>query len=90
MQEARRVAGGDINDAYAVTLEGGARAFVKTRTGAASGEYPTHSSPTLMSAVPSEPALDASAYPTVPSPPWTVWTTPDVPCADCPPETLYG
>ncbi len=37
----RPVAGGDINDAYAVTLEDGARAFVKTRAGAAAGEYAT-------------------------------------------------
>jgi fructosamine-3-kinase len=36
---ARRVGGGDINDAYAVELEGGRRAFVKTRGGVAPGEY---------------------------------------------------
>ena len=35
----RRVGGGDINDAYAVELEGGGRAFVKTRPGAPAGEY---------------------------------------------------
>ncbi|HEU4979336.1 MAG TPA: fructosamine kinase family protein, partial [Solirubrobacteraceae bacterium] len=35
----RRVGGGDINDAYAVDLESGGRAFVKTRAGAAPGEY---------------------------------------------------
>jgi fructosamine-3-kinase len=36
---ARRVGGGDINDAYAVELEGGGRAFVKTRDDVAPGEY---------------------------------------------------
>jgi fructosamine-3-kinase len=36
----RRVGGGDINDAYAAELEGGARAFVKTRADAPAGEYP--------------------------------------------------
>ena len=35
----RRVGGGDINEAYAVELEGGGRAFVKTRPGAPAGEY---------------------------------------------------
>jgi fructosamine-3-kinase len=35
----RRVGGGDINDAYLVELDGGGRAFVKTRAGAAPGEY---------------------------------------------------
>jgi fructosamine-3-kinase len=35
-----RVAGGDINDAYAAALEDGARAFVKTRTDARAGEFP--------------------------------------------------
>ncbi|HET9737368.1 MAG TPA: fructosamine kinase family protein, partial [Solirubrobacteraceae bacterium] len=34
-----RVGGGDINDAYAATLEDGARAFVKTRDGAPAGEF---------------------------------------------------
>jgi fructosamine-3-kinase len=34
-----RVGGGDINDAYAVELDGGERAFVKTRAGAPPGEY---------------------------------------------------
>ena len=34
-----RVAGGDINDAWRVELEDGARAFVKTRGDAADGEY---------------------------------------------------
>ena len=38
---ARRVAGGDINDAWAVELDGGARAFVKTRADAAPGEFAT-------------------------------------------------
>jgi fructosamine-3-kinase len=38
---ARRVAGGDINDAWLVELEGGTRAFVKARAGAAPGEYAT-------------------------------------------------
>jgi len=35
----RRVGGGDINDAYAVELEDGGRAFVKTRADAPAGEY---------------------------------------------------
>jgi len=35
----RRVGGGDINDAYAVELEDGGLAFVKTRPGAPAGEY---------------------------------------------------
>jgi len=35
----RRVGGGDINDAYAVELDGGGRAFVKTRADAPAGEY---------------------------------------------------
>jgi fructosamine-3-kinase len=34
-----RVAGGDINDAWRVELDGGTRAFVKTRADAAEGEY---------------------------------------------------
>ena len=34
-----RVAGGDINDAWAVELESGERLFVKTRAGAPAGEY---------------------------------------------------
>jgi fructosamine-3-kinase len=34
-----RVGGGDINDAYAATLEDGARAFVKTRDDAPAGEF---------------------------------------------------
>jgi fructosamine-3-kinase len=37
----RRVAGGDINDAWEVELEDGTRAFVKTRADAAPGEYAT-------------------------------------------------
>ena len=36
---ARRVGGGDINDAWAVDFDGGGRAFVKTRAGAPAGEY---------------------------------------------------
>jgi fructosamine-3-kinase len=36
----RRAGGGDINEAYAAELEGGARAFVKTRADAPAGEYP--------------------------------------------------
>jgi fructosamine-3-kinase len=36
---AHRVAGGDINDAWAVELESGDRLFVKTREGAPPGEY---------------------------------------------------
>ncbi len=38
---ARRVAGGDINDAWLIELDGGARAFVKSRAGARPGEYAT-------------------------------------------------
>jgi fructosamine-3-kinase len=38
---ARRVAGGDINDAWLIELEGGTRAFVKSRAGATPGEYAT-------------------------------------------------
>ncbi len=37
----RRVAGGDINDAWQVELEDGTRAFVKTRADAVPGEYAT-------------------------------------------------
>jgi len=38
---ARRVPGGDINDAWLIELDDGARAFVKTRAGARPGEYAT-------------------------------------------------
>ena len=38
---ARRVAGGDINDAWLLELEDGTRAFVKSRAGATPGEYAT-------------------------------------------------
>jgi len=38
---ARRVAGGDINDAWAIELQDGTRAFVKSRAGAIAGEYAT-------------------------------------------------
>ena len=38
---ARRVAGGDINDAWAIELRDGTRAFVKSRAGAIPGEYAT-------------------------------------------------
>jgi fructosamine-3-kinase len=38
---ARRVAGGDINDAWLIELDDGTRAFVKARAGAAAGEYAT-------------------------------------------------
>jgi fructosamine-3-kinase len=38
---ARRVAGGDINDAWLLELAGGRRAFVKSRAGAPAGEYAT-------------------------------------------------
>ncbi|MDX6665418.1 MAG: hypothetical protein QOG68_1624 [Solirubrobacteraceae bacterium] len=41
LEGARRVGGGDINDAYEVRLGGGRRVFVKTRAGAAPGEYAT-------------------------------------------------
>jgi fructosamine-3-kinase len=37
--DARRVGGGDINEAWRVTLEDGGPAFVKTRADAAPGEY---------------------------------------------------
>lgn len=40
-RSARPVAGGDLNDAWAVELEGGGRAFVKTRAGVPPGEYAT-------------------------------------------------
>ena len=39
--DARRVGGGDINDAYRVRLDDGREVFVKTRDGAAPGEYAT-------------------------------------------------
>lgn len=39
VRAARRVPGGDINDAWLVELAGGHRAFVKTRQGAPTGEY---------------------------------------------------
>ena len=35
-----RAGGGDINEAYAAELDGGGRAFVKTRPDAPAGEYP--------------------------------------------------
>ena len=35
-----RAGGGDINEAYAATLEDGARAFIKTRPDAPAGEFP--------------------------------------------------
>jgi fructosamine-3-kinase len=38
---ARRVAGGDINDAWSIELDDGTRAFVKTRAAARPGEYTT-------------------------------------------------
>jgi fructosamine-3-kinase len=38
VRDARRVGGGDINEAWRVELDGGDRAFVKTRPGAAPGE----------------------------------------------------
>ncbi len=38
-RDARAVGGGDINDAYRVTLADGREAFVKTRADAAPGEY---------------------------------------------------
>jgi fructosamine-3-kinase len=41
VREARRVAGGDINDAWSVVLADGTRAFVKARAGAPAGEYAT-------------------------------------------------
>jgi fructosamine-3-kinase len=39
VSDARRVGGGDINEAYRVTLADGREAFVKTRRGAQAGEY---------------------------------------------------
>jgi fructosamine-3-kinase len=41
VREARRVAGGDINDAWRLELDDGRRAFVKTRADARPGEYAT-------------------------------------------------
>jgi fructosamine-3-kinase len=41
VRAARRVAGGDINDAWLVELDDGARVFVKTRADALPGEYAT-------------------------------------------------
>jgi fructosamine-3-kinase len=41
VQALRRVGGGDLNDAYAATLAGGEEVFVKTRAGAAPGEFAT-------------------------------------------------
>ena len=38
-REVRRVGGGDINEAFHVTLADGSEAFVKTRADAAPGEY---------------------------------------------------
>jgi fructosamine-3-kinase len=38
-RDARPVGGGDINEAFRVTLRDGSEAFVKTRDGAAPGEY---------------------------------------------------
>jgi fructosamine-3-kinase len=39
VKSARRVAGGDINDAWAMELDDGRRVFVKTRTDPPAGEY---------------------------------------------------
>jgi fructosamine-3-kinase len=39
VSDARRVGGGDINEAWRVTLADGTRAFVKTRADAGAGEY---------------------------------------------------
>jgi fructosamine-3-kinase len=39
LERATRIAGGDINDAWLLELEGGARAFLKARPAAAPGEY---------------------------------------------------
>jgi len=39
VERAERIAGGDLNTAWRLELEGGARAFVKARDGAAPGEY---------------------------------------------------
>jgi fructosamine-3-kinase len=39
LERATRIAGGDINDAWRLELEGGARAFLKARPAAAPGEY---------------------------------------------------
>jgi fructosamine-3-kinase len=41
VRDVARVAGGDINEAFRVELDGGTRAFVKTRAGAQPGEYAT-------------------------------------------------
>ncbi|MDQ3739644.1 MAG: fructosamine kinase family protein, partial [Actinomycetota bacterium] len=39
VRDSRPIAGGDINDAFLVTLDDGTRAFVKTRAGVEPGEY---------------------------------------------------
>ncbi len=39
VERAERIAGGDLNAAWRLELEGGVRAFVKARDGAAPGEY---------------------------------------------------
>ena len=39
LERATRIAGGDINDAWLLELEGGERAFLKARPAAAPGEY---------------------------------------------------
>jgi fructosamine-3-kinase len=39
IERAERIAGGDLNTAWRLELEGGVRAFLKTRDGAAPGEY---------------------------------------------------
>jgi fructosamine-3-kinase len=39
VRDAGRMGGGDINEAFRVELDGGVRAFVKTRPGAVPGEY---------------------------------------------------
>jgi fructosamine-3-kinase len=41
VRDVARVAGGDINEAFRVELDGGTPAFVKTRAGAQPGEYAT-------------------------------------------------
>ena len=41
VREARAIAGGDINDAHRAVLDDGTPVFVKTRAGAAPGEYAT-------------------------------------------------
>jgi fructosamine-3-kinase len=58
---ARRVAGGDINDAWLVELSDGGRAFVKARAGAQPGEYATEAAALAwLAAAPGGPRVPAT------------------------------